>query len=126
MGGQLIVGEITEEIWRDPANWIVDADGNISFKFAKSGYAGTGWEHLNETMLGDDYSLVCSQPGQHTVRFALDGAESRPVTVDVNPLLVTDMRLIQDFSYYFEVGENTGGFFERDLRPIVLVYLWYN
>lgn len=126
VGGQLIVGEITEEIWRDPANWIVDADGNISFKFAKSGYAGTGWEHLNETMLGDDYSLVCSQPGQHIVRFALDGAESRPVTVDVNPLLVTDMRLIQDFSYYFEVGENTGGFFERDLRANVLVYLWYN
>ncbi|MDD3946545.1 MAG: bacterial Ig-like domain-containing protein [Clostridia bacterium] len=125
-GGVNIAGEISYETWADSSKWSLDAQQNISYDFAKSQGNGYGWEYLNTQLLAEPESEKCVAEGPHTIVFQIDGVQSKPITVPVMAVLPVSISLIQDYSYYFLLGDSTLGFFVNTLRNEVRAYVKYN
>jgi len=125
-GGELNIGIIGYEDWTDSANWTADASGNVSYAFTKSAGNAYGWEPLSENELTVQDAEKCAEPGYHSIQFIIDGVRSEIITVDVLAVVPIQIDLVQNYSYYFAIGEDTGGFFENTLRNEVKAYIKYN
>jgi hypothetical protein len=124
--GELTVGAIDYDSWTNPSNWIMDSSHNVTYAFTKSAGNAYGWEPLSVNELAVQDSEKCTEPGNHSFQFSIDGVMSEVITVSVSAIVPVEMELIQNYSYYFLVGEDTAGFFENTLRLAVKAFIKYN
>lgn len=124
--GVLTVGTIDYDSWTNPQNWIADASGHVTYAFTKSAGNAYGWAPLSENELTVQDAEKCTEPGNHSIQFTIDGVLSEVITVSVAAVVPVKIDLVQNYSYYFLVGEDTAGFFENTLRTEVRAYIKYN